>query len=185
MDSPDSCAARRFGWISVLTVASIASSIAFACATPFAALAAFAAVYMDRRDAFIVTAITWVTNQAVGYGFLHYPHTWDSFAWGIAIGAGAMIAMALAAKIGSALRPFGWVRTLASFAAALAGYGIALYAATAVLPSDSSVFSLAVALYILKVNVVAFGGLLVLQYTGARIGLALSRASADAAPTAA
>ena len=36
------------------------------------------------------------------------------------------------------------------------GYEISLYAATAVLPSDSSALSLAVVLYILKVNVSSF-----------------------------
>jgi hypothetical protein len=176
--APDNVA-RRAGWIAVLAVASIASSVVFACATPFAALAALAALYMDRRDAFIVTGVTWLANQAVGYGFLHYPHAWDSFAWGVAIGVGAMVSTALAAEVGRARPRLGWALTVpASFAAAFAGYEIALYAATAVLPSDSSAFGLAVVLYILKVNVVAFGGLLVLQYAGTRTGLALSRPSA-------
>ena len=184
--APDNLAARRAGWIAVLMVASIAGSVAFACATPFAALAALAAPYMSRRDAFVVTGVTWIANQAVGYGFLHYPHTFESFAWGLAIGAGAVAATALAAEIGSALRPFGWVpTTLASFAVAFAGYEVVLYAAATILPSDSSDFSLAVVLYILKVNVIAFGGLLLLQHAGARTGLAVSRPSADVAPTAA
>jgi len=184
--APDNLAIRRAGWIAVLAISSIGSSVVFACATPFAALAALAALYMNRRDAFIVSGITWVANQAVGYGFLHYPHTWDSFAWGIAIGVGALIATTLAAETGRALRPFGWMLIApASFAAAFAGYEIALYAATAVLPSDSSAFSVAVVLYLLKVNVVAFGGLLVLHYGGAQIGLALPQAPAGIAPTAA
>ena len=183
---PDNFALRRAGWIAVLTAASIAGSIFFACATPFAALAAVAALYMNRRDAFIVIIVAWVANQAVGYGFLHYPHTWDSLAWGIAIGTGAVVGTALAAEVGSALRRFGRALTvLASFATAFVGYEIVLYAATPVLPSDSSAFSLAVVLYILKVDVVAFGGFLVLQYAGMWTGLALSRPLADIAPTAA
>jgi len=169
---PDNFAMRRSGWIAVLAVASVAGSVVFACAMPFAALAAIAAFYMNRRDAFMVTGVAWIANQAVGYGFLHYPHTWDSFAWGIAIGAGAVAATALAAGIGGALNPFGRVLTVpASFAAAFAGYEIVLYAAATVLPSDSSAFSLAVVLYVLKINLVAFGGLLVLQYAGTRTGL--------------
>jgi hypothetical protein len=179
-------AARRAGWIVTLTVATIASSLIFACATPFAAVATLAALYMSRRDAFVVTGLTWIANQAVGYGLLHYPHTWDTFAWGIAIGIGAMIATALAAEMGSALRRFGWALTIpVSFAVAFAGYEIALYAATAFLPSDASAFSFAVVFYILKVNVVALGGLLALQYFGGWIGLALPRPSARIARTAA
>jgi hypothetical protein len=177
---------RRAVWIAVLVLAAIGSSIVFACATPFAALATLAALHMNRRDAFIVTGVTWLANQAVGFGFLHYPHTWDSFTWGIAIGIGAVNATTLAVEIGNALRPLGWVlTTLASFTAAFVGYEITLYAATAVLPSDSSAFSLAVVLYILKINVIAFGGLLALQYTGVRMGLALPRPSRGIALTSA
>jgi hypothetical protein len=182
----ENVAVRRAGWIAVLTVASIAGSVVFACATPFAALAALAALYMNRRDAFIVTGVTWLANQAVGYGFLHYPQVWDSFAWGIAIGVGAMIATALAAEADRALRRFGWTLAVpAVFAVAFAGYEITLYAATAVLPSDSSVFSLAVVLYSLKVKVVAFGGLLALQYVGTLTGLALPQRAAGTASIAA
>lgn len=58
------------------------------------------------------------------------------------------------------------------FAMAFAGYEITLYAATEVLPSSSGAFTLAVIFYILKVNAVAFGGLLVLEYAATRMGLA-------------
>jgi hypothetical protein len=186
MPTPDNLAVRRAGWMVILTAATIASSLVFACATPFVALATLAALCMNRRDAFIVTGLTWVANQAVGYGFLHYPHTWDSFAWGIAIGVAAMIATALAVEVGSVLRRFGWLLTvLASFTAAFAGYEITLYTVTAVLPSDASAFSVAVVFYILKVNVVALGGLLALQYIGAWTGLAQPRPSTGVAHTAA
>jgi hypothetical protein len=186
MPALSNCALRRTVWIAVLVLAAIGSSVVFACATPFSALAALAALYRNPRDALIVTGITWVANQTIGFGFLHYPDTWDTIAWGIAIGAAAMIATALAAGIGNALRPSGLVLTLlASFAAAFVACEIALYAATLLLPSDSSAFSLAVVLYILKINVVAFGGLLILQFAGVQIGLALPRPSRSVAPAVA
>lgn len=179
----DSVAVRRAVWIAVLVLAAIGTSLVFACATPFAALAALAAFSIDRRDAFVVTGITWLVNQAIGYGFLHYPHMWDTFAWGIAILAGAMIATAAASVTSRAVRPMGLLLTvLASFAAAFAAYEITLFATTAVLPSDSSAFSFAVVLYILKINVVAFCGLLILHYIGLRTGLARQRPIVDAAP---
>ena len=78
----DSLGARRTGWIALLTVATIAGSLVFACATPFPALAALAALHMSRRDAFALTAVIWGANQIIGYGLLHYPQTWDSVAWG-------------------------------------------------------------------------------------------------------
>jgi hypothetical protein len=126
---PDSLALRCAGWIATLVAAGIGSSIIFACATPFAALAT---------------------------------------------------------RIGSAQREFGRVPSmLASFAAAFAGYEIVLYVATAVLPSDPSAFSPAVVLYFLKVNAVAFGGLLLLRYAGVRTGLVLPQPSRGVAPTVA
>jgi hypothetical protein len=176
---------RRTAYIAVLAMVTIVASFIFACATPFPALATLAALHMNRRDAFILTAVIWGANQIVGYAFLHYPQTWDSFGWGIAIGAGAMIATSLAIGTEKAVRPYGWTAAmLASFASAFAAYEIALYAATTVLPSDPSAFALAVVLYVLKVNAIACGGLLVLQYAGTRIGLALPR-HAVGPPTAA
>jgi len=73
---------RRAGWITLLTIASVLFSFALTCATPFPALASLAALHMNRRDAFALIGVSWLANQIVGYGFLHYPQTWDSFAWG-------------------------------------------------------------------------------------------------------
>jgi hypothetical protein len=182
----DRIGARRIGWIALLTAATIAGSFVFACATPFPALAALAALYLGRRDAFALTAVIWATNQIIGYGLLHYPQTWDSFAWGIAIGAGAMIATALAGGAERAVRRYGLTASmLASFAAAFTGYEIALRAATIVLPAHPDSFGLAVTLYVLKINAIAFAGLLVLQFAGTRIGLATPRRAAEPVATAA
>jgi len=73
----------------VLTAAAILFSFAFACATPFPALTALAALHLRRSDALALTGIAWVANQAIGYGLLGYPQTWDSFAWGGVIGVSA------------------------------------------------------------------------------------------------
>jgi hypothetical protein len=74
---------------------------------------------------------------------------------------------------------------LTGFGAAFAGYEVALFVATAVLPSEPSVFGLAVDLYILKINAMAFAALLVLQHTGQRIGLVRPRQSVSPTSTAA
>lgn len=182
----DKVAARRVSRIALLTFASIAGSVLLACAVPFPALATLAALYMSRRDAFILTGVTWVANQMVGYGFLQYPQTLESFTWGIVIGVGATIATMVAAVTCRAMHFYGSaLRILTSFAVAFVVYETALYSATAMLPSGSGAFSLSVVLYILKVNFVALGGFLVLQYAGTRIGLALPRSSTCAAATTA
>ncbi|HTU91940.1 MAG TPA: hypothetical protein VMF69_17795, partial [Gemmataceae bacterium] len=77
---------RRPVWVLLLVAASVAFSFGLACAMPFAALCAVGACTLPRRDAFYVAGAAWMTNQVIGFGFLHYPWTANCFAWGAAIG---------------------------------------------------------------------------------------------------
>jgi hypothetical protein len=91
-DSVGTAALRCALWIALITVGSIGFSFALACATPFAALATLAALNMPRRDLLALVGVAWLANHIIGYGFLAYPQTWDSFAWGGAIGIAALLA---------------------------------------------------------------------------------------------
>jgi hypothetical protein len=173
---------KRAGWIALLTAATVLFSLAFACATPFAALACVAALKLQRRDAFLLVGASWLVNQLVGYGVLNYPQTWDSFAWGAVIGLGAMAATAAAFEIDARVRKSGAMQAavisaLASFAIAFVAYQAVLFAATAFLPSGEAAFSARVVLDILKINIAAFAGLLVLQRIGEATGIAAPRAT--------
>lgn len=169
---------RRGGWIALLTGATILGSFIFACATPFAALGALAALFLPRRDAFALAGLNWLANQVIGFVFLHYPQTWDSFGWGAAIGFGALVCTAAALMTVTALRNAPWIVTaLATFAASFVAYELALYAATLLLPAGGG-FTRAVILYVLDANGLAFAGLLVLQGLGRTVGLAPARAQA-------
>jgi len=173
---------RRAGWITLLTLATILGSFVFACATPFAALAALAALFLPRRDAFVLIGINWLANQMIGYGFLHYPQTWDSFAWGAAIGIAALVATEAGLGGESLGRRFGLASAaVMTFAISFAAYEFALFAATAVLPVGGG-FAPAVMLYVLEVNGVAFAGLLILQGLGRSLGLACSRGMGAPSP---
>ena len=163
---------RRALWIALLTGATIAGSFIFACATPFPALGALSALFLRRRDAFVLTLINWLANQIVGYGFLHYPQTFDSFAWGGVIGVGALIATAVAIAARQLIASAPWaVGALICFVAAFAAYELALFATTALLPAGGG-FAARVVLYVLDVNGLAFAGLLALQGVGMATGLA-------------
>jgi hypothetical protein len=94
---------HRWAWIGLLGGSSIAFSLVFACATPFVALVTLAALNMNRRDALIVSGTVWIANQAVGYGILGYPHTPNSYAWGIAIGIAVFLALLSAQSVGARL----------------------------------------------------------------------------------
>lgn len=184
MSALNSTVARRSVWITLIVLATIVGSFVFTCATPFAALAALAALHMNRRDAFILIGMSWLTNQAVGFGFLDYPQTWDCLVGGMSIGAGAIIATAAAAAAERAVRSHGGLLTmLACFATAFASYEITIRAVTAMQSSGEGDFSPEVLMYVLKVNAVAFGGLLLLQRAGDWLGLAPSRRPAGLAAT--
>jgi hypothetical protein len=173
--------ARRSLWIVLLTGATIVGSFIFACATPFPALGALAALFIRRRDAFVLTAINWLANQAIGYGFLRYPQNFDSFAWGGVIGLSALAATAAAIGMRSLAGRAGWVaRTVACFLTAFVAYELALFAATAFL-SDGGGFTAKVVVYVLEVNGFAFAGLLVLQGIGLSTGVAALPRAASAA----
>lgn len=77
-------------WIMLLTLASVATTLALGCAMPFEALATVAAMYLYRRDGFILLGLGWAINQAIGFGILGYPHDIRTLAWGVGLGTAAI-----------------------------------------------------------------------------------------------
>ncbi|WP_428631284.1 hypothetical protein [Sphingopyxis sp.] len=91
-------------WVTLLTAASTATTLALACATPFPALAALAAVHMRRRDGVALMLLAWLASQCVGFFLLGYPRDGSTLAWGFALGTAA---------VGSALAGYAALRALA------------------------------------------------------------------------
>ena len=118
----------------LLTVASALASFVFACATPFAAFAVIAAAVLPLRGAMLVVFGTWLVNQTIGFGALHYPIDAKTIAWGCVIGAAALAGTAAASAV---FRQLPRHRVLGSFllafGCAYAAYEITLLAATPVL----------------------------------------------------
>jgi hypothetical protein len=115
----------------LLTAACALASFAFACATPFAAFAVIAAATLSLQSALLVTLAAWLVNQAIGFGFLHYPLDATTIMWGFAIGGAALAATGSSAAV---LRLTERTGTAVAMAAALIGayaaYEIVLFAAT-------------------------------------------------------
>jgi hypothetical protein len=174
-------AGRRAAWVVLLAAAAALFSFALACATPFPALAALAALHLRRRDAVALVAVAWLANQVIGYGFLDYPRTWDSFAWGAVIGVAAIAALAAGAGA-QRLLSAGWAGTVAAFLLAFAAYEAVLFAATAFLPAEEVAFAASTVLSLFKLNALAFAGLWLLQRAGERFGLALPRSAPAVLP---
>ncbi len=152
--------ADRVVWIGLIVACGTCLSPLFACVTPFAALAALAALKLDGRDAAAVVGVVWLANQAIGYGFLGYPWTWDSAAWGLAIGGCCGLAV-VAAKALSAQRAAPLAISL-PFVAAFTVFEFGLYLAGYVLPGSGGAFSARVVWQVFLVNAVALFALIAL-----------------------
>ncbi len=163
---------RPYAWITILVCVSAALSLGLACAVPFAALAAVAAVTLTRRDALLVVGLAWLTNQAVGFGLLHYPWTTETLAWGFALLAVAVLATLgarfCATRLGALPRIAG---ALLAFLAAFAIYEGLLLSVTLAVAGGMEAYEPEVVAKVLALNAAAFAGLLVasrLRLPGAR-----------------
>lgn len=139
--SPDPAAAMRLCPVAgrhaplfvfvLLTAACALASFAFACATPFAAFAVMAAATLSLPAALVVVGGTWIVNQAIGFGALHYPLDAGTMLWGAVIGAAAFAATFAAGTALRGLRRSSLPIALgAALLAACAAYELLLFAAT-------------------------------------------------------
>lgn len=86
---------RPWWQLSLIAIGSF-SSIVWAH-VPLVAFAAVAGSTATRQKALIVAASVWLANQIYGYGIRQYPQTFESIAWGLAMGVGALLVTGLAA----------------------------------------------------------------------------------------
>jgi hypothetical protein len=162
-------------WGGILTFATVVSTLAVACGTPFAALATLAALYLRRRDAFVLIGVNWIANQAVGFGLLHYPLNWDCYRGGINLLVAAVAATAAAMLAQHSLRKAGAaLAVIGSFAAAFVTYEVLLFAITPWRSGGD--FAMPVVRYILYVNAIAFAALLLVQIAAMAVGITAPRA---------
>ena len=113
----------------LLTAACVLASLAFACATPFAAFAALAGAMLPSSAALLVVMAAWIVNQAIGFGVLGYPMEMNTLLWGLAIGVAALAATAVSAQVPRHLPQGGRAATLTlAVIAAYAAYEIVLLA---------------------------------------------------------
>ncbi len=163
---------RHHLWLALLVAACVAFSAVFACAAPFAALGAAAALTLSRRDALLLTVGLWLANQLTGYIALGYPRTVNSVAWGLAIGVAALLGTMAARwtvlRLAAASHP---ARALAALLAAFAVYEVAIFAVAVTLLGGTQAFAPSIVGQIFATNVVALVGLYGLNRLGAAVGL--------------
>jgi hypothetical protein len=151
--------------IVLIAALSVAGSLAFACAAPLAAIAALAALSMGRTTGVALVVTAWLSNQIVGFGFLHYPQTFDTFAWGAAMGSSAVVAFLVAHALRTRLEDKHVALTLSvTFLVAFAIYQLALFVTGYPLEGSEATFSGDVVARVFQVDVVSFAGLLALYW---------------------
>jgi len=170
-------------WLGLLVLISAAITIVFTCVTPFAAFAVIAALTVPRRDTVMLAVALWLTNQALGFGLLHYPWTVSTLAWGVALGVAA-VAATLAAlwthrRLGSLPSP---ARSVAAFLVAFVLYQLTLYAAGAAWLGGTEMFAPGIVSQVLLINAVTLAGLFALRQVVAGATLLIRRRRAPASP---
>lgn len=145
-------------WLALLVAASVAFTLGFACAVPFAAFGAIAALTLPRRDALLLTVALWLVNQVIGFTILHYP--WDglTFVWGAVLGIVALLSTGTAQA--AAVRRGIIAASLAGFAAAFVVYEGSLYLVSAAALGGTEDFTPPIIGRIFEINAAAFVGLL-------------------------
>ncbi len=151
---------RHVLWPALLVVAGAGFSLGFACATPFAAFAALAALTLDRREALALAGTVWFANQCVGFGALGYPWTAESLAWGIALGAFTLLATEVAGGIARTMTGRPAVVAGTALLGAFAAFQGAVFVACLITQTSVESFDAGTVGYLLLINLAAFAGLL-------------------------
>jgi hypothetical protein len=118
-------------WPALLIAVSAVSTLGFACVTPFAAFAVAAAYVLPIRSALIAVGGVWLANQAIGFACLSYPLAVDTFLWGVAIGASALLATAFASLVLRSMNTQNYIGSIGTaLLVAFASYEIGLFVVT-------------------------------------------------------
>ncbi len=160
--SPSPTIAANFIWLIILALAGLGGSLVISCVTPFVALAVALAATVRLTLALRAMAAIWLANQLVGFAFLHFPRTPNTFLWGLAIGAAAL----LSTLIASAVLKHAPLRSTAArlglaFALAYVVYEASLFV-VALMLGGSETFSPAIIAQIGFVNAAWLAGLVAL-----------------------
>lgn len=166
-------------WIALIAGLTVLGSFAFACAAPLAAIAALAALTMSRNDGLALVIVAWLANQVAGFLLLSYPHTADSYGWGLAIGLAGVLGYVAAVAAARFALPTA-LRIVVVFAAAFFAYQAGLAAYGFAVSYGGDAFSAAIVGEVLAINAVAYAGFLAVH----RAAVALSLIKPAAQPTA-
>lgn len=162
---------RRELWLALLVLASVVTTLGFACAVPLAALGAAAALTLSRRDAFLLVGAVWFANQIVGFSVLDYPWTVNCIAWGVALGAVALFSTVAALFVAQRIEGIGSALSqLLTFLVAFVVYEGSCFAFSIVLGGTED-FAPTIIGQVFAINAIGMVVLLVANRLAAAVGL--------------
>lgn len=149
-------------WIVLLTTASTLTTLLLACATPFPALAALAAVHMRRQDGVALMLAAWAASQLVGFTMLGYWHSASTIGWIPGLGTAAVVSAlgAYPALRGSGDRPV-FARLTVAYASGFVAFKATVFVWALVLGGVADTIDPAIVMRQLLRN----GGILIGLYT--------------------
>jgi hypothetical protein len=168
MQRADDQVLQRAAWAGVLTAATVISTMALGCATPFPALAALSVLFMPRREAFALVGANFLINQAVGFGIEHWPLTVDCVVGGLNLGIACAACTGAAMLARDRFKSSETVAVIGAFLASFFAFEAALMITSAWRAHEAS--GLQTYLFIFYVNGLAYAGLLAMQGAATSLG---------------
>jgi len=158
-DAAEPSDAAKFIWLTILTLAGVGGSLVISCIAPFVALAVTLAGTVRLSLALRAMSVIWFANQLIVFSFFNFPRTANTFLWGVAIAAAALLSTSVTSlAINRSRRLSIFVRLALAF-----GVGFVSYQGTLMLASlalgGRETFMLAVIAQIFVVNAAWLAGL--------------------------
>lgn len=158
---------KTAAWPATLAGATILGSLALACVFPFAAIAALAALTLDRRSGIALVGAVWAANQAVGFLLMNFPWDAQAVGHGLAILAATLAGYGVARLVAGKVEG-GVLRSVAALASAFIVYEV-LLRGYAQFGGGAENFSAEVVSGVAINDAMWFAGLLVLRWVIAQV----------------
>jgi hypothetical protein len=155
-------------WPILLAAASVVGSYGLACVFPFSAIAALAAVTMERRSAVLMVVAAWLANQFVGFFILSFPWDAQAVGHGISILAATLAAYILARLVADRVGPSLLAKSLAALPVAFVVYEVLLLG-YAQIGGGADNFSADIVIDIARNDAIWFAGLMAVNFGVAKL----------------
>jgi hypothetical protein len=115
-------------WAGTLLVAGVVTDLFLTCGTNLVAFAVASTLTLPLRAAVLVAMGVWLESQVLGFTVFAYPHTPMTYAWGLALGAATLVAVAIASAARSQKAAFTFLGAFGAYDLVVAIFALATHA---------------------------------------------------------